>query len=365
MSEEAAGSYRVDVALGDRSYPVLIGRGALRRADVWRDLLPRGGNLLVVTNEVVARWYLAPLLASLPETATVLVLPDGESEKTLASAERIFEALAAARLTRDGTIVALGGGVIGDLAGFAAACWMRGIRFVQVPTTLLAMVDSSVGGKTGVNIVQGKNLVGAFHQPALVVADLAALDTLPDRELRAGLAEVVKYGAICDADFFAWLEQNATALCRRDAGALAHAVAQSCVHKARIVARDERESGERALLNFGHTFGHALEQVTGYGTLLHGEAVAIGMLQAARLSTRQGIAGDEAARRLEALLSAMELPTAPPPGLDPDALLDAMALDKKATASSLRFVLWHGAGSASVVGDVPRSAVRELLAASS
>ena len=362
MVEQTAGLCRVNVALGDRAYPVLIGRGVLRNANSWREVFPRDGRILVVTNEIVARWYLTPLLASLPETATVLVLPDGESAKTLASAERIFEALANARLTRDGTVVALGGGVIGDLAGFAAACWMRGIRFVQVPTTLLAMVDSSVGGKTGVNIAHGKNLVGAFHQPSLVLADLAALDTLPDRQLRAGLAEVIKYGAIVDADFFGWLEHNATALCAREPDALAHAVAQSCTHKARIVARDERESGERALLNFGHTFAHALEQVTGYTTLLHGEAVAIGMLQAARLSAAQGLAEHEPAQRLEALLMAMALPTAPPLGLDPQALLDAMALDKKARGSSLRFVLWDRIGAARIVDDVPRAAVLAILA---
>ena len=362
LAEELADPCRVDVALGDRSYPVLIGRGLLRDPTPWRGMFPNAGRILVVTNEIVARWYLAPLLAGLPGTATALVLPDGESEKTLANVERIFEALATTRLTRDGTVVALGGGVIGDLAGFAAACWMRGVRFVQVPTTLLAMVDSSVGGKTGVNIARGKNLVGAFHQPSLVVADLAALDTLPDRELRAGLAEVVKYGAIGDADFFAWLEAHAAALCARDPEALARAVAQSCTHKARIVARDERESGERALLNFGHTFGHALEQVTGYATLLHGEAVAIGMLQAARLSAALGLADDRAARRLEALLVAIGLPTAPPAGLDPVVLLDAMALDKKASAGSLRFVLWHGIGEARVVEAVPRSAVLAVLA---
>lgn len=363
MSVEAtAGICRVDVELGDRGYPILIGSGLLGQENPWRKIFAPGGRILVVTNAIVARWYLTPLLAGLPETATVLVLPDGESEKTLANAERIFEALAKARVTRDGTVVALGGGVIGDLAGFAAACWMRGIRFVQVPTTLLAMVDSSVGGKTGVNIAQGKNLVGAFHQPAMVLADLATLETLPDRQLRAGFAEVVKYGAIGDAEFFAWLEKNAAALCARDSGALAYAVAQSCMHKAGVVSRDERESGERALLNFGHTFGHALEQVTGYSSLLHGEAVAIGMLQAARLSAAQGLADEGPAQRLEGLLAAMGLPTAPPPGLDPQALLDAMALDKKATGSNLRFVLWRGIGAARIVDDVSRSAVRAVLA---
>ena len=364
MSEAADMATRqVDVSLGDRSYPIIIGRGLLHQPHRWQSLLPRGGRLLVVTNEIVARWYLAPLLGGLPELATVLVLPDGESGKTLSTAERIFAALADARLTRDGTVVALGGGVIGDLAGFAAACWMRGVRFVQVPTTLLAMVDSAVGGKTGVNVPQGKNLVGAFHPPAMVLVDLATLDTLPDRELRAGCAEIVKYGAVGDAEFFAWLEANAAAILARDPVALAHAVAQSVAHKARVVAGDEREAGERALLNFGHTFGHALEQVAGFGTLLHGEAVAIGMLQAARLSTALGLAAAADAERLAQLLRQFGLPVSRPPDLDPGALLAAMALDKKAVGARLRFVLWRGLGRAVMVEDVPRPAILEILQA--
>jgi len=361
MSDARERSVRVNVALGERSYPVIIGSGLLTGGQAWPSLLPAGGRVLVVTNAIVARWYLAPLLASLRELATVLVLPDGESAKTLGTAERIFAALAEARLTRNGTVIALGGGVIGDLAGFAAACWMRGVRFVQVPTTLLAMVDSAVGGKTGVNLPQGKNLVGAFHQPSLVIADLASLDTLPDRELRAGCAEIVKYGAIGDAEFFAWLETNASALLARDGAALAHAVARSVTHKARVVASDEREAGARALLNFGHTFGHALEQLTGYGTLLHGEAVAIGMLQAARLSTALGLAQSADAERLKHLLTSFGLPVAPPPGLDAGALLEAMALDKKAVGGALRFVLWRGIGQAMVVDDAPQETVLQIL----
>ncbi len=364
MTEEPAVTMRrVDVALGDRSYPVLVDHGLLSNASAWSALLPTRGPVLVVTNEVVARWYLAPLLGCLRERATVLVLPDGEAEKSLGNLERVFVALADARLTRDGTVIALGGGVIGDLAGFAAACWMRGVRFVQVPTTLLAMVDSAVGGKTGVNLPQGKNLIGAFHQPSLVVADLATLDTLPDRELRAGCAEIVKYGAIGDPDFFAWLEANAGAIVARDGAALAHAVAKSVAYKARVVANDERESGERALLNFGHTFGHALEKVTGFGALLHGEAVAIGMLQAARLSTALGLADDAHRTRLERLLLSFGLPIAPPPGVDVDALLGAMALDKKAEGGTLRFVLWRGIGRALVVEAVSREAVIAALEA--
>ncbi len=339
----------------------MVDHGLLRRAGEWQSLVSAGGRVLVVTNEIVANWYLAPLLAGLRESATVLVLPDGESQKSMANVERVFAALAEARVTRDGTVVALGGGVIGDLAGFAAACWMRGIRFVQVPTTLLAMVDSAVGGKTGVNLPQGKNLVGAFHQPALVLADLATLDTLPDRELRAGCAEIIKYGAIGDAGFFAWLEANAARLLERDAAALAHAVATSVAQKARVVASDERESGVRALLNFGHTFGHALEQVAGFGTLLHGEAVAVGMLQAARMSAALGLADAADAERLATLLQRFGLPVAPPPGIDPESVLAAMTLDKKASRGALRFVLWQGIGRAMQVDDAPRDAVMAVL----
>src|SRR5690606_10468040 len=252
---------------------------------------------------------------------------------------------------RDATVLALGGGVIGDLAGFAAACWMRGIDFVQMPTTLLAMVDSSVGGKTGVNLPAGKNLVGAFHQPRAVVADTSTLATLPAREYRAGLAEVVKYGAIGDPAFFAWLERDADALAARAPGAVVRAIAASCRHKAAVVARDEFEQGERALLNFGHTFGHALETADGYRGLLHGEAVAIGMLLAARLSTALGLATAADADRLGALLGRLGLPVAPP-AHDPAELVALMRLDKKNLGGRLRLVLWRGIGRAELVGDV-------------
>ncbi|HEX3125111.1 MAG TPA: 3-dehydroquinate synthase, partial [Rhodanobacteraceae bacterium] len=299
------------VELGTRSYPIWIGTGLLDDARLWRGAL-RGRHVLIVSNTVVAPLYLDRVIAALGAAdagdaaaaanarsgdgerrsaapglkVSTLTLPDGEAHKTLDSAARVFAALAELKASRDATIVALGGGVIGDLSGFAAACWMRGIAFVQMPTTLLAMVDSSVGGKTAVDLPQGKNLVGAFHQPCAVVVDTGTLATLPERELRAGLGEVVKYGALGDTAFFAWLEQHADALLARDAQALAQAIAACCRQKAGIVARDETEQGERALLNFGHTFGHALETATGYGALLHGEAIAIGMLQAARLSTQ-------------------------------------------------------------------------------
>jgi 3-dehydroquinate synthase len=292
---------------------------------------------------------------------STLILPDGEAHKTLDAVARVFAALADLKASRDATIVALGGGVIGDLAGFAAACWMRGIAFVQMPTTLLAMVDSSVGGKTAVDLPQGKNLVGAFHQPRAVVVDTATLATLPPRELRSGMAEVVKYGALGDAPFFAWLEQHADALLARDPALIAKAIASCCRHKAGIVARDETEQGERALLNFGHTFGHALETAVGYGSLLHGEAIAIGMVLAARLSSRLGLAASDDTYRLEGLLKRCGLPTALPASIDAQRLLELMRLDKKNLSGRLRLVLWRGVGRAAIVPDIDEAAILEVL----
>jgi 3-dehydroquinate synthase len=350
----------VEVALGPRSYPVWIGAGLLGDAARWRAAI-RGRQVLVVTNEIVAPLYLARVEAGLHGLAhAALVLPDGEAHKTLASAARVFDALAALGASRDATVLALGGGVIGDLAGFAAACWMRGIAFVQMPTTLLAMVDSAVGGKTGVDLAAGKNLVGAFHQPGAVVADTATLATLPAREYRAGLTEVVKYAAMGDAAFFAWLEAHAGALNARDDAALAAAIATSCRHKAAVVARDEHEHGERALLNFGHTFAHALETATGYGALLHGEAVAIGMLLAARLSADIGRAPRADSTRLAALLAALGLPLAAPP-CEASRLLDIMRLDKKNLGGELRLVLWRGVGRAEVAAGIGEDAIRRVL----
>ena len=266
------------------------------------------------------------------------------------------------RANRDACVIALGGGVVGDLAGFAAACWMRGIDFIQMPTTLLAMVDSSVGGKTAVDLPQGKNLVGAFHQPRAVIADITTLDTLPGRELSAGLAEVVKYGAIFDEPFFAWLEQHAAALLARQPEAITQAILLSCRFKADVVARDETEQGDRALLNFGHTFGHALETATDYGELLHGEAVSIGMLLAARLSSRLGRAPAQDADRMRALLRAFQLPVDPPTGHAPAKLLELMRLDKKSVSGALRLILWRGIGHADIVRDVAETEVLAALA---
>jgi 3-dehydroquinate synthase len=350
----------VDVALGARSYPIWIGAGSLADAVRWRGII-RGRHVLVVTNATIAPLYLGRVQAGLQGFAhAALILPDGEAHKTLANCAAVFDALTALGASRDATIIALGGGVIGDLAGFAAACWMRGIQFVQMPTTLLAMVDSSVGGKTGVNLAAGKNLVGAFHQPRAVVIDTDTLATLPPREYRAGLAEVAKYGAIGDVIFFEWLETHADVLNARDSTALAEAIAASCRHKAGVVARDEHEHGERALLNFGHTFAHALETETGYGTLLHGEAVAIGMVIAARLSAHLDRAPRADADRLATLLIALGLPVVPPP-CDPARLLALMRLDKKNVGGRLRLVLWRGIGRAEVVADVDEAAIRSVL----
>jgi 3-dehydroquinate synthase len=350
----------IEVALGERRYPIRVGAHLLDDGG-WRDAL-RGRHALVVTDDHVAPLYLARVQGALGALAhDAIVLPAGESAKTLDGTARVLEALARLGASRDAAVIALGGGVGGDLAGFAAATWMRGIDFVQIPTTLLAMVDSSVGGKTGVNIAAGKNLVGAFHQPRAVFIDTATLATLPKREYAAGLAEVVKYGAIGDADFFAWLEANADALDAQDDDALAEAIGFSCRYKAGVVARDEREQGERALLNFGHTFGHALEAERGYGDLLHGEAVAIGMVLAAKLSAQLGRAPAGDADRLARLLSRFGLPVAAPPA-DASALLARMRLDKKNVSGRLRLILWRGIGKAEIVPDVDEASVRRLLA---
>jgi len=346
----------IRVELGRRSYPILIGDGLL---DGGVDLAAHitGGDCLVVSNETVAPLYLDAVRRCLPgKDLHVAVLPDGEEHKTLASIAAVIDALVAARANRDTTVIALGGGVVGDIAGFAAACYMRGVAFIQVPTTLLAQVDSSVGGKTGVNHPGGKNLIGAFHQPRLVLIDTGTLSTLPDRELSAGLAEVIKHAAIADRDYLDWLERNVPALLARDAAALAHAIARSCEIKAAVVSADETEKGQRALLNFGHTFGHAIENSLGYGEWLHGEAVAAGMVMAAELS---GIAPAEQAR-LRRLLEAARLPVEPPP-VGSAKLRKAMQLDKKAAGRRLRFVLLDELGSARLESDVDTGLLDRIL----
>jgi 3-dehydroquinate synthase len=355
---------------GERPYTITIGPGLLGDGAALAHRL-RGRHALVVSDEHVAPLYAgaieAALRAARPGLATArFVMPAGEHEKTLRRFGQVLDALASLGATRDAAVVALGGGVVGDLAGFAAACWMRGIDVVQLPTTLLAMVDSSVGGKTAVDLPAGKNLVGAFHPPRAVVADTTVLRTLPDRELRAGLAEVVKYGAIFDSAFLDWLDAHVEALLARDDDALAEAIARSCRYKAGVVERDPFEHGERALLNFGHTFGHAIEAEQGYAGagdgLVHGEAVAVGMVLAARLSSALGLAPAEDAERLRDLLRRFGLPTTIPPGLPPAALLQRMRLDKKADAGGIRFVLWDRAGAARVVAGVEDAAVLDVLA---
>jgi 3-dehydroquinate synthase len=351
----------VTVDLGPRSYPIHIGSGLLVEPDLWTPHLGNG-QVMLVTNTVLAPRYIAPVHAALGDRRVeTLILPDGEATKTLATAERIWDALLAARCGRDATLIALGGGVIGDLTGFAAACYQRGIDFIQMPTTLLAQVDSSVGGKTGVNHPRGKNMIGAFHQPRCVIADLDTLRTLPERELRAGLAEVIKYGLIADAPFFDWLETNLDALLDRDSRALTHAIAVSCRTKAAIVAADERESGVRALLNLGHTFGHAIETGMGYGAWLHGEAVATGMLMAADLSARLGQLAPAEADRIQALLTRAGLPVQAPASLDAGWFLELMAVDKKVQAGQLRLVLLRGIGQGELRADVDSRPLRVLL----
>jgi len=354
----------VDVALGERSYPVHIGAGLLARAGaLLAPLLPLP-RAIVVTNPIIAALFLEPLRASLAAAAiehSAIVIADGETQKTLATIENVTTQLLEARAERRSTLIALGGGVVGDITGFTAAIYQRGMPFVQIPTTLLAQVDSSVGGKTGVNHALGKNMIGAFHQPLAVLADTDCLRTLPDRELAAGLAEVIKYGAIRDVAFFDWLESNIERLRARDAGALTHAIAQSCRIKAAIVATDERETGERALLNFGHTFGHAIEAALGYGEWLHGEAFATGMVFAASLSQRLGTLCAADVERLRTLIARAGLPV-DAPKLGAARYIELMRIDKKVSAGALRFVLLDAIGAARLRGDVPPATVHSVLA---
>src|SRR5688572_20633334 len=352
----------LSVALGNRAYPIHIGAGLIARAELYRPYLG-GGGAAIVTSSVVAPLYLRAVRNALGAAAEVIV-PDGEQAKSWQGVEQVVDALLAARLGRDGLVVALGGGVIGDLAGFAAAVYQRGVPFVQVPTTLLAQVDSSVGGKTAINHARGKNMVGAFHQPLAVIADVATLDTLPDRELRAGIAEVIKHGLVLDLEFLAWLEQNVERLLARDRAALAHAVRRSCELKAEVVAADEREAGRRAILNFGHTFGHAIEAGAGYGEWLHGEAVAAGMAMAVELSVRAGTLRPKDAERAKALIARAGLPVQGPK-LAVERYLELMQVDKKAAGGRVHFILLDGLGRAARRGDLDPRLVRESIAAAS
>lgn len=353
----------VRVELGERSYPVYVGDRLLGRSDLFEPHI-NGRQIMVVTNDRVAPLYLTKTVSGIDKARIEsVVLPDGEEHKNLTVLNCIFDALLERRCGRDTTIVALGGGVVGDMAGFAAACYQRGVPFLQVPTTLLAQVDSSVGGKTGVNHALGKNMIGAFHQPACVVADIDTLATLDERELRAGLAEVIKYGLIGDSEFFEWLEGHVDALLGRDPESLTHAICRSCENKAKLVSADEREAGSRALLNLGHTFGHAIETGLGYGTWLHGEAVAAGMCQAADLSARLGYLDRDAVARIEKLLSGVGLPVRAPLELEPERMLELMSVDKKIRNASMRLVLLRAIGDAFITDSIDSDDLNATLTA--
>lgn len=348
--------------LGERGYPIHIGSGLLARTDLMAPHIG-GRRVAIVTNTTVGPLYLEPLRATLAAyDPLAITLPDGEEYKTLEVLNRIFDALLASRCDRRTTLVALGGGVIGDMAGFAAACYQRGVPFIQVPTTLLAQVDSSVGGKTGVNHPLGKNMIGAFYQPRAVIIDTDTLATLPDKELSAGLAEVIKYGLIRDAEFFDWLEAGMESLLARDPEALAIAIERSCRNKAEVVAADEREGGVRAILNLGHTFGHAIETGMGYGAWLHGEAVAAGMVMAADLSRRLGLLSAEEMVRIERLVARARLPVAAPGQLAPERLRELMSVDKKILDAKLRLVLLKRIGEAVITDEVAPELLDQTLA---
>ncbi|MFC5500432.1 3-dehydroquinate synthase [Caenimonas terrae] len=352
---------RVAIELGERSYPIDVGNGLLGQAATW-SALPQASCALIVTNDVVGPLYggrMAEVLRTRYRQVHTVVLPDGEQHKDWQTLNLIFDALLRHACDRQTVIVALGGGVVGDMAGFAAASYMRGVPFVQVPTTLLAQVDSSVGGKTAINHPLGKNMIGAFYQPQQVVCDLDTLQTLPARELSAGLAEVIKYGPILDMEFLAWIEGNIDALMARDPAALAHAVVRSCELKAWVVGQDERESGLRAILNFGHTFGHAIEAGLGYGAWLHGEAVGCGMVMAALLSQRLGGVDAAFVRRLHDLIRKAGLPVKGP-RLGAERYLELMRVDKKAQAGEIKFVVIDRPGHASVTG-APDALVRDVI----
>jgi len=349
------------VDLGERSYPIYIGQNLLDQADILIKHIP-GNSALIVSNVTVAPLYLKKVEALLSGIRhESVILPDGEQYKNLDVLNTIFDALLSHRMDRNTTIIALGGGVVGDMAGFAAACYQRGVHLIQIPTTLLSQVDSSVGGKTGVNHPLGKNMIGAFYQPRAVIADTSTLDTLDDRQLSAGLAEVIKYGLIKDASFFTWIDQNMEALLQRDHDALAYAIEVSCQIKADVVASDEKESGQRALLNLGHTFGHAIETGMGYGEWLHGEAVGAGMCMAARMSALLGWLDEAQLAKTIAIMQRAKLPTAAPRSISEQQFLDLMSVDKKVLDGVLRLVLLKSIGHAVVTSDYSKEQLVEAI----
>lgn len=351
----------LNVELGERRYPIHIGRGLLHQPQLLKPYI-HGSRVAVVTNVTVAPLYLETLMQGLTAWRPVTIsLPDGEAHKTLQVLDSIFTLLLQNHCDRKTTLIALGGGVVGDMTGFAAASYQRGIPFIQIPTTLLAQVDSSVGGKTGVNHTLGKNMIGAFHQPQCVIIDTDTLNTLPDKELSAGLAEVIKYGLIGDPEFFSWLEQNMDKLLARDPQVLAYAIERSCADKAAVVAADEREAGSRALLNLGHTFGHAIETGAGYGAWLHGEAIAAGMCMAADLSRRLGWLTVQEVQRIEKLIQRAKLPIRAPRSLSSARLRELMSVDKKVEAGQLRLILPKGLGQSVITADVPATLLDQTL----
>lgn len=353
----------LSVSLGERSYPIFIGHDLLSCLNLYTPYI-HGRQVCIVTNETVAPIYLDTLKNSLADFhVSTVVLPDGEAYKNLTVLNEIFTALLTDKHNRTTTLIALGGGVVGDMTGFAAACYQRGVNFIQIPTTLLSMVDSSVGGKTGVNHAMGKNMIGAFYQPQAVIADISLLKSLPQREVSAGLAEVIKYGLISDYEFFIWLEQNIEHLMSGDQAALSYAVMRSCANKADVVAQDEHEGGIRAILNFGHTFGHAIETAQGYGNWLHGEAVATGMVMAADLSMRRGDLSQADVKRIIDLLERTNLPTLAPHNMTPEQFVDLMGVDKKVLDGRLRLVLLESLGKAIVTSDINADLLMETFAA--
>ena len=354
--------HTLHVELGERSYPIYIGRDLLNDPQLLGAHLT-GSQVVVVTNETVSPLYLDRLLAILGERALVteVILPDGEQFKNLETLNQIFDRMMHDRHNRSTTMIALGGGVVGDITGFAAACYQRGVNFIQVPTTLLSQVDSSVGGKTAVNHPLGKNMIGAFYQPQAVLIDINTLHTLSPREFAAGLAEVVKYGLICDLPFYRWLQEQTPRLLAREEAALAETIERSCSSKAAVVAADEREGGLRAILNLGHTFGHAIETAQGYGKWLHGEAVAVGMLMAMELSARRGWIEPAEVVAFRDLLRVINLPVAPPADMTPGQYLDLMGRDKKVIDGRLRLVLLRGMGEACIVDDATEEELVSLL----
>ena len=356
----ASKSTQVQVSLGDRSYPIFIGSDEIRRADIASYI--SGKKVLIVTNETIAPLYLESLKRQLTDKQVdSVILADGEQHKNLGTLNLIFDQLIGNHHDRKTTLIALGGGVVGDMTGFAAACYQRGVPFIQIPTTLLAQVDSSVGGKTAVNHAMGKNMIGAFYQPQAVIIDTDTLSTLPDREFHAGLAEVIKYGLIADADFFRWLESNVDLLLQRDKQALAYAIELSCVCKARIVAEDETEQGIRAILNLGHTFGHAIETFQNYKQWIHGEAVAAGIVMAAQLSVISGDLSEADLQRTKALLQHCSLPVAPPADMTAEDFTQLMLRDKKVLDGQLRLVLLKCLGEACVTDQFAVDHLNQVL----